>query len=262
MEAASSPPSVRLGRWLFRWRGVTPVPVVAALLALGVWEIRRPAAPPWVDWLVAGLGLLSCLAGQAWRGWVRGRVPLDTSNQGRALSAGSLNVDGAYRFCRNPLYLGNLLLTTGLLLQLESGWALLIGLGFFFFEYHFIIRAEEAFLLERFGDRYARYLQEVPRFWPTRARAPAPPGSATAAFDWGRALRTEHNGAAGWIAGLLATWLLHAEARAAPPGLRPAAPFLIALAVLGAAYVAVKGWKRGWWLAGEPAALTRERHEA
>jgi protein-S-isoprenylcysteine O-methyltransferase Ste14 len=245
MEESAPTATVRLGRWLFRWRGLTPVPVVVLLLGLGGWELRHPTVSVEADRLVALLGLLSCLVGQALRGSVRGGVPLDTSNQGRELSAGSLNLAGAYRFTRNPLYLGNFLLITGLLLQLDSVAAFLIGFGFFFFEYHFVIRAEEAFLLSRFGDRYARFLAEVPRFWP-RLR-PVPAETASLRFDLGRVVRTEHNGAAAWIAGLLATWLLHAEARAPLPGLRPALPYLLALGLLGALYLTVKGWKRGWW---------------
>ncbi len=251
---ATSSTTIRFGRWLFRWRGLTPVPVVILLIGLAAWELRHPSISPLADGVLAVVGLVSCLAGQALRGWVRGQVPLDTSNQGRALSAGSLNLAGAYRFTRNPLYLGNLLLTTGLLLQLDSLWALLIGLGFFFFEYHFIIRAEEAFLSSRFGDPYARFLSEVPRFWPRLRPAPLPAtGSEPQRFDLGRVVRTEHNGAAAWIAGLVVARLLHAEARASLPGLRPAWPYLVVLALVGLVYLAVKGWKRGWWCQGRGA---------
>jgi protein-S-isoprenylcysteine O-methyltransferase Ste14 len=252
-ETASPPnATVRLGRWLFRWRGLTPVPIVLLLLGLAARELRHPSVSPGVDLVLAAAGLASCLLGQCLRAWVRGQVPLDTSNQGRALSAGSLNVAGAYRFTRNPLYLGNLMLTSGLLLQLDSLWAVAIGLAFFFFEYHFIIRAEEAFLLERFGDRYARFVAEVPRFWP-RLR-PATSEVEPSRFDAARVLRTEHNGAAGWIAGALVARLLQAEARAPALALRPALPWLIALAAVGAVYLAVKGWKRGWWWHGRAVA--------
>lgn len=249
-ELSSPSTTVRLGRWLFRWRGLTPVPIVLLLLGLAGWTLRHPTVSPGTDWRFAIVGLALCLVGQGLRAWVRGGVRLETSNQGRALSAGALNRAGAYRFTRNPLYLGNLLLTAGLLLQLESVPALFIGLGFFFFEYHFIVRAEEAFLRSRFGDAYASFLAEVPRFWPRLRPAAVPSEAAPLRFDAGRVLRTEHNGAAAWIAGLLTTRLLQAEARAPVLGLRPAVPYLIALAALGVVYVAVKGWKRGWWWQG------------
>ena len=140
-----------------------------------------------------------------------------------------------------------------MLLQLDSVAAVVIGLGFFFFEYHFIIRAEEAFLSTRFGDRYARFLREVPRFWPRLRPVPTDPAAEALRFDLGRVLRTEHNGAAGWIAGLLVARLLRSEASAPALGLRPAWPYLLALGVLGLVYLAVKGWKRGWWWQGRGA---------
>jgi len=235
--------AVRLGRWLFRWRGLTPIPVVAGLLALEGVSLRHPHADA-ARGVRLALGLLFCLLGQALRAWIRGVVPEGTSSATRALSAGSLNTEGAYRFTRNPLYLGNLLLCAGLLLQIDSPLAWLLGLGFFFGEYHFIIRSEEDFLLERFGDRYRRFLAEVPRFWPRLSPAPSDGGAAR--FDAARALRSEHNVAAAWLAGLLAVSALHAFARV--PGLASIVPQLAALAALGGAYLIVKGWKRGWWL--------------
>ncbi|MHB8417911.1 MAG: methyltransferase family protein [Myxococcales bacterium] len=247
METSAAAPAgtqVRIGRWLFRWRGLTPVPVVAFLLALEADSLRHPTAELFPPKLRFGFGLLLCLLGQAARAWIRGVVPDGTSGATRVLSADSLNTEGAYRFTRNPLYLGNLLLCAGLLVQIDRPLAWFVGLGFFFGEYHFIIRGEEDFLLSRFGERYRQLLSEVPRFWP-RLR-PAPGGGERQRFDAARALRSEHNVAAAWLSGLMAVSALQAWARA--PTLAAVFPWLAALAVLGLAYLAVKGWKRGWWL--------------
>ncbi len=240
--------SIRLGDWLFRWRGLTPVPVVAALLALEAASLRHPHA--WLPGGVRlGLGLLLCLLGQALRFWIRAVVPDGTSSATRLLQAGSLNTEGAYRHTRNPLYLANFVLCAGLMLQLDSPLAWLLGLGFFFGEYHFIIRSEEAFLAGRFGDRYHRFLAEVPRFWPRLT--PAPSDATPLRFDAARALRSEHNVAAAWLGGLLAVSALRAWVAA--PALAAMLPQLGAGLLLAAAYVAVKGWKRGWWLRGKTA---------
>lgn len=236
----ATPLQIRLGRWIFRWRSLTPVPIIAVILGLAVRPLLRGQAAD-VPAATALAGLVACILGQALRAYVRAVVPLDTSSQGLSLGAGSLNTGGAYRFTRNPLYFGNFLLCVGLLCQIDQLAAYALGLGFFFVEYHFIIRAEEAFLEERFGDPYRRFLAEVPRFWPR----PWPvQGAPTLPFDAARALRTEHNVAAGWIAGLLAVAALHAGAA----GLPAALPWFAALVALGLVYLAVKGWKRGWWL--------------
>jgi protein-S-isoprenylcysteine O-methyltransferase Ste14 len=217
------------------------VPVVAALLALEAASLHRPPAAVTARF---AFGLLLCVLGQGLRAWIRGVVPEGTSSATRQLSAGSLNTAGAYRFTRNPLYLGNFLLCAGLLLQLDSPLAWLIGAAFFFAEYHFIIRGEEDFLAEHFGERYARFLTEVPRFWPHFA--PAPSDGAPQRFDASRALRSEHNVAAAWLAGFAAVAALRAWAR--EPAWASVVPELAALALLGLVYLGVKGWKRGWWL--------------
>lgn len=75
-------------------------------------------------------------------------------------------VRGPYRHVRNPMILGVLLILTGEALLAGSlmigGWAILF-LGF----YHGMLLAyEEPDLRERFGERYRRYHERVPRWWP------------------------------------------------------------------------------------------------
>ncbi len=74
--------------------------------------------------------------------------------------------EGPYSICRNPLYLGSLLvgLSFGLLVNslalvvIMSTTAILYALG--------TVRAEEATLLRNLGEPYARYCERTPRFWP------------------------------------------------------------------------------------------------
>jgi protein-S-isoprenylcysteine O-methyltransferase Ste14 len=241
--------TLALGRWLFRWRSLTPLPVIALLIWLELEGTSGPAPLP-IGWALGAVTL--CALGQALRAYVRGVVPLSTSGQGLQLAARSLNTAGAYRFCRNPLYLGNLLILAGLLaLAFGPDRNLLagaIGLAFFFFEYHFIIRAEEDFLESRFGDVYRKYCSQVPRFWPRLT--PAASAGTLEPFDWRRAVRTEHNGAAAWIFGVLAIAGLRTLGDPRTVGGSAAAPWVAALLLLGVVYLFVKGWKRGWWLRG------------
>jgi protein-S-isoprenylcysteine O-methyltransferase Ste14 len=213
-------------------------------------ELYRAPHPEPLPILWAAGSVALCVLGQALRTSVRGVVPLDTSSQGRHLAAGTLNTSGAYRFCRNPLYLGNLLIVSGLLAlafgPTRAPFAAGLGLSFFFFEYYFIIRAEEDFLETRFGDAYREYCRRVPRFWPRLT--PAATSAAATPFDWARALRTEHNGAAAWIFGAIVIAGLRETAGQHPLSWGAAAPWLVCLLLLGASYLLTKGWKRGWWL--------------
>jgi protein-S-isoprenylcysteine O-methyltransferase Ste14 len=239
--------SVDLGRWLFRWRSLTPLPVIALLAGLDRLS-SHPFSPLPTAW--AGAAVALCILGEALRATVRGVVPLNTSSQGLRLGAASLNTGGAYRFTRNPLYLGNLLIFAGLL-ALAFGPArnplgAALGLSFFFVEYYFIILAEEDFLATRFGEAYRDYCRKVPRFWPRPI--PAATRGSMERFAWPRALRTEHNGAAAWIFGATVLIALRGFAEREAVDWRDAGPASAALLLLGAVYLIVKGWKRGWWL--------------
>jgi len=69
---------------------------------------------------------------------------------------------------RNPLYLGNFLLTCGFCIAAWPWmpWMLLLVIGLFGFQYGLIISLEEGFLQEKFADVYENYCRHVPRFLP------------------------------------------------------------------------------------------------
>jgi len=90
-----------------------------------------------------------------------------------ALHGEHLVADGPYRWVRNPLYLGNLLLAVGFGFLASPSGFLVISLGMLVFVYRLILR-EETTLLQSQGESYRRYLTAVPRLFPSlRARIPA-----------------------------------------------------------------------------------------
>ena len=77
-----------------------------------------------------------------------------------------LVVQGPYRYVRNPMYIGLLLLITGWVIFFSS-WRILIydilvGLLFRFF----VVWVEEPSLRRRFGESYNRYCEGVRRWIP------------------------------------------------------------------------------------------------
>jgi protein-S-isoprenylcysteine O-methyltransferase Ste14 len=235
----------RAGRTLFRWRSFTPVLLLAAAVPLLV-RSRGGHHPGWI-----ALGLVLCLAGQALRAWVLGGVPDGTSGQNERLIATDLNTEGPYALTRNPLYLGNLLITFGLCAIAHDAVLGALAAILFAVQYRAIIAAEESFLRETFGARFDEYASRVPRFWP-RLRAAAHPRPWSPA----RALRKEHNPAAAWLA--LATLLLAWDARVEGQSLLPYAAALAAIAV---AWLAVKAWKHHWHKGGFTADMKRRLRE-
>ena len=75
-----------------------------------------------------------------------------------------LNVTGMYSICRNPLYIGNLFVWSGLAVFTHSIMFLSIIVIFFLIFYYPIVYVEEKFLKNRFGDKYINWKNKVPRF--------------------------------------------------------------------------------------------------
>jgi len=136
----------RLGRWLFRWRGL-----IGSVGFVVVFWLGRPG---FVSCLV-GLPLLA--AGLALRFWAMGYIGADA----RAGEVGAQSYIGAgpYRWFKlsarasagHPLYFGNLLLVLGTLVCFRPPVLLgLVVVGLFLFEYLAIARAEERFLNREF----------------------------------------------------------------------------------------------------------------
>jgi protein-S-isoprenylcysteine O-methyltransferase Ste14 len=118
------------------------------------------------------LGTLGVALGALIRSWAESYLHSSIVHDAE-LHGEQLVADGPYRHVRNPLYLGNLFLATGVgLLASRSGF-LLISVGMWLFVYRLILR-EETTLLQSQGEGYRRYLDAVPRLLPSLApRVPA-----------------------------------------------------------------------------------------
>jgi len=244
-SSSSTNTTIGLGNILFRFRSFTPVPVILVLGWL-VWRSRGEAGPggPTLDAILDVAGLAVALLGQALRFYTLGQVREGTSGQGDKLEAVVLNTQGPYAYVRNPLYVGNLGIILGLLFIAHDPWVYALGLGFFFCEYFFIIRAEENFLRGRFGAAYEEFLKKVPRWVPRFT--PAYEGKLRMGFDVGRALKKEHNPFAAWASGAIILLGWESWARGALDTQR-----LVLLAALQTAvvvlFVGIKGWKHRWF---------------
>lgn len=81
---------------------------------------------------------------------------------------------GPYSLVRHPLYLASGLAVIGIGLQFGSLTAAAILLAGYVLVFSPVVRDEERFLAERFGSRFARYVESVPRFLPRRWRPREP----------------------------------------------------------------------------------------
>ncbi|MEO1150777.1 MAG: isoprenylcysteine carboxylmethyltransferase family protein [Pseudomonadota bacterium] len=75
-----------------------------------------------------------------------------------------LVTSGLYRLSRNPMYAGMLLLLSGWVLRLGSGWNIGVLIGFVGLITVLQIKPEEEILREKFGDAYTDYCARVRRW--------------------------------------------------------------------------------------------------
>jgi protein-S-isoprenylcysteine O-methyltransferase Ste14 len=129
----------------------------------------NPALFKWASWPIqAGarwIGVAGFACGAAWLMWMfhaLGRNLTDTVVTRRDAHF----VDhGPYRFVRNPMYTGILMLGMSLGLALGT-WLLPLAASLMFTLLALRTRTEEKYLIERFGDQYRNYMKRVGRFFP------------------------------------------------------------------------------------------------
>ncbi|MCD2184032.1 isoprenylcysteine carboxylmethyltransferase family protein [Rhizobium sp. GN54] len=158
------PVTVTIGNFFFRFRNQ-----VFPLVILALFLMRAPALPT-VDGDTVGrlreaVALLSVFCGLGLRALVIGYAYIRRGGRNRRVYAKNLVTEGMFGVCRNPLYVGNMLLYFGLFLFHGNPAVVVTGTCLFFFIYHCIVFAEEDFLSEKFGDAYDRYRADVPRWW-------------------------------------------------------------------------------------------------
>jgi protein-S-isoprenylcysteine O-methyltransferase Ste14 len=78
--------------------------------------------------------------------------------------ASSLVRSGPYRWTRNPMYLGMLLLYLGVALLFDVLWALVLSPAVVLLVGRLVIAREERYLEGKFGDDYRQYKTQVRRW--------------------------------------------------------------------------------------------------
>lgn len=144
-----------------------PPPLVMLIVAALMWLAARWLPPAPLDFAGrTGLALLLAAAGLgvAIAGALAFRRARTTLNPLRPDSASALVTAGIFRYSRNPMYLGDLLLLLGWGVYLGSLPALLLAAAFVLWMDRWQIRAEEAALAARFGAAYEDYRRRVRRW--------------------------------------------------------------------------------------------------
>jgi protein-S-isoprenylcysteine O-methyltransferase Ste14 len=123
------------------------------------------------------IGLAVAAVGEAIRLWASGHI-----EKTRSLATG-----GPYAHCRNPLYLGSVLMGLGAAAAAASPWVVLAMAVYFSAFYPSVVRSEAEFLRQKFPEEYAAWSRDVPLFLPRIT----PGGPRSSRFSWERVARNK-----------------------------------------------------------------------
>jgi protein-S-isoprenylcysteine O-methyltransferase Ste14 len=219
---------VKLGNILYRTR-LYVFPLACLLVFLPGPRILAS------DIAAALIGFLVALAGQAVRAGTIGLVYIIRGGKNRQVYAEDLVTEGVFGHCRNPMYVGNLLILSGMAIASNCWATVLVAIPVTAFIYRAIVAAEENFLRGKFGQAFDDYCRRVPRFVPKLGGLGET--FASMQFRWRRVVVKEYGTPTAWIlvwCGIVAyNFWRHGELALHPDAVKS----LQAIAV-----VAVLGW--------------------
>ena len=77
----------------------------------------------------------------------------------------SLVTDGIYALTRNPMYFALILMLAGIGIALGSDWIIVLSIPAALLLHFGVIKREERYLEQKFGESYRAYMRKVPRYW-------------------------------------------------------------------------------------------------
>ena len=140
-------------------------PGIAALLmviTVTIWRFSPTETVLYIPYkLIGSIGIISGFAIMMWA-WFQFQKA-NTAVCPTAKTA-TIVIDGAYRVCRNPMYLGMLFMLTGIAFFMGSAQAFFAPAAFFIIMDKVFIPYEEEKLLKGFENHYAEYMKRTRRW--------------------------------------------------------------------------------------------------
>ncbi len=146
------------------------------------------------------IGLFVTVLGQAIRGATIGLAYIVRGGKDKKVYAEHLVSTGIFSHCRNPLYVGNILMLLGVGILANSLIYVAIIMPLFLFIYQAIVLAEENFLRGKFGADFDAYCAKVNRWIPSLKGIGATFSSME--FNWKRWVLKEYTTQFIWLAGI------------------------------------------------------------
>lgn len=153
------------------------------------------------------LGLVITCTGQGVRGATIGLAYIVRGGKEGKPYADGLVTEGIFKHCRNPLYVGNILMLLGVGILANSLIYVAIMMPLFLFIYQAIVLAEENFLRSKFGPGYDEYCKHVNRWIPSLKGIGKT--FSEMEFNWKRWILREHTTQFIWLCGIVLLLLLN-----------------------------------------------------
>ena len=224
--------TIAYGHFLFKHRNWI-LPLVSFTLLFALPPETKSAAMDLI-------GILMVVGGAAIRAAVVGLAYIRRGGIDKKVAADTLVTEGIFAHCRNPLYVGNLLIAFGFFVTHGNPVTMIAGGLFFLYAYHAIVAAEEEFLATKFGAAYAAYCAEVPR-WAFKLRDLGETFRSMK-FNWKRVVAKEYTTTFTWMLTLLG--ILAYEDYSIDGMVDYLVPFLTVLSAMIAAVLSVRYLKK------------------
>jgi protein-S-isoprenylcysteine O-methyltransferase Ste14 len=218
---------VKLGNLLYRTR-LYVFPLACLLVFLPGPQILHS------DLAAALAGFLVALTGQVIRVGTIGLVYIIRGGKNRQVYAEDLVTEGVFGHCRNPMYVGNFLILSGMAITSNCWTSALVAIPLTAFIYRAIVAAEENYLRGKFGAAFDEYCRSVPRFVPKLTGLAETFSSLQ--FRWRRVVVKEYGTPTAWIlvwCGIVAWNLSRHGGLAANPAVAQSLEWIAVFAVLG-----------------------------
>jgi len=198
---------VRIGNFFFKYRNWIFILFYAALF-IPSWPLFSPKqfGAHYYIWPIT-IGLVVTCLGQLIRGLTIGLAYIVRGGKEGKPYAEGLVTDGIFHHCRNPLYVGNILMLLGVGILANSLIYVAIFIPVFLFIYQAIVLAEENFLRGKFGAGFDEYCSKVNRWWPDLRGIGKTFGSMQ--FNWKRWILKEHTTQFIWLIGITLILLMN-----------------------------------------------------
>lgn len=191
---------VNLGNFLFRNRnGIFP------LFYLMLFVPSREVFTNPVTAVIIGLSVT--IIGQLVRVVTIGLVYIIRGGKDRRVYAEDLVTTGIFAHCRNPLYVGNILILVGLGIASNSLLFMAVFTPIFLFFWQAIVIAEENYLRGKFGAQYDEYCKKVNR-WLVNFNGLGNT-MRSMQFKWKRVIIREYNSTYIWMTGAVLIIMKH-----------------------------------------------------